>query len=101
MKTSRHVEAMKAEAAALTAFGGRPSRGERASLVRLPAITRGREEWYVDRWAVTEDKRVRGRLMCGPEVVRETFSVRVDDNGRFKVDIGTGSGVRIEFEVAS
>jgi hypothetical protein len=101
MKTSRHVEAMKAEAAALTAFGGRPSSGERASLRRLPAITRDREEWYVDRWAVTADKRVCGRLMCGAEVVRETFNVRVDDNGRFKVDVGTGSGVKIEFEVAS
>lgn len=57
----------------------------------------GREDWYVTDWMVSHG-RAFGKLMAGRDVIRHSFSVKVN-SGEFAVDIGTGSGVKVKFKV--
>ena len=63
------------------------------------SITKGREDQYSVEKVLPYDSasRVLGRLLENGEYVRD-FDVKVT-NSRFKVDIGTGSGVKVEFSL--
>ena len=63
----------------------------------LAATNHHRKDWYVTARLV--DERAVGNMYCGSRVVRENFSVKVR-NGKFAVDIGTGSGVKVNFDFA-
>lgn len=42
--------------------------------------------------------RARGALYDGVRLVRPKFSVSIKEDGKFSVDVGTGSGVKIVFD---
>lgn len=70
-------------------------------MTKTPALKskqEGREDWRVKPWHV-KDGRVFGTLLVGSRVVRSHFEVAVQDDRTFQVDIGTGSGVKIKFEL--
>lgn len=76
---------------------------------RYPALNLDRSGWYAV--ATVIDDRVHGRLygtgwdtsLPGPDkttydvLKRDHFNVKLSPSGRFKVDIGTGSGVSVTF----
>jgi hypothetical protein len=65
--------------------------------MKSTAINRFRCGWTAD--YVIVDNRVTGDLFQDGSLVRHFKNVKISD-GRFKVDIGTGSGVKVTFEVA-
>jgi len=62
------------------------------------ATNRDREDWYVD--YLVEGNWAMGSLytLSDGQVWRDKFKVQIK-NGRFNVDIGTGSGVKVTFQV--
>lgn len=64
---------------------------------RAVPITKDREEWHCVYDIV--GKRAVGSMYNGAELVRRVFNVKCEA-GKFRVDIGTGSGVTIEFRHA-
>lgn len=70
--------------------------------MELQSITRDREDVFAENVTVANGK-VTGRLVSrDPEhgsVWREKFTVSLKSNNRFSVDIGTGSGIKVAFEV--
>lgn len=63
---------------------------------RAVPLTKDRTDWHCMFDVV--GNRVIGSMYHGPEIVRRTFNVK-HLNGKFRVDIGTGSSVTIEFPV--
>jgi hypothetical protein len=66
----------------------------KASKFTRYATNRDRAGWCAE--YVVEKGRARGKLFSGTRVIREDFSVAIKD-GKFAVDIGTGSGVKVNF----
>lgn len=64
--------------------------------VTLQATNRNRKGWTAV--ASITKGRVVGKMLQDGKIVREKFSVRLGDDGKFKVDIGTGSGVCVNFQ---
>lgn len=64
--------------------------------LKVTVFTCDRETWHCVFDIV--GKRVVGTMYDGPDIVRRTFNVK-HEAGKFRVDIGTGSGVTIEFPV--
>ena len=60
------------------------------------ATNKNRQLWQA-RFNITED-RVSGQLLDNKALVRYFKSILIKD-GTFKVDIGTGSGVKITFKI--
>lgn len=58
------------------------------------ATNRDREGWRVE--YTVEKGRARGKMFDGDRIVREDFNVAIKD-GKFAVDVGTGSGVKVAF----
>jgi hypothetical protein len=70
-----------------------------AAALTLRSITKDRDEWTA-RVKIVGDRAV-GSLHRGDRVVRPAFNVRVDHMNVFKVDIGTGSGVKVAFHTGT
>ena len=60
------------------------------------SITKGRDD-YLAEFDVIGDK-AKGKLYSRGRLIRNGFNVTVKDM-KFKVDIGTGSGVKVEFKI--
>lgn len=73
--------------------------------MELRSITKDREHVFAENLSFigTATRFARGRLVSREPkyggVWRDNFIVKIDERNRFKVDIGTGSGVKVEFQL--
>lgn len=74
-------------------------RANGGKLLCLGSVSKDREGWVAE--IVVRDGRAIGTLKSDGEVVRPSFSVKIDHMNVFKVDIGTGSGVCVVFQTGS
>lgn len=62
-------------------------------------LTKNREYWTVTDLALAGGGRVTGSLWHHGHMQRKKFVVRLNADRTFEVDIGTGSGIKIKFQV--